>query len=290
MSQTDLLTEAIERKSIRVHDPANREVRVLTEHDSLDLAEHYDAHISEIYIQALKIGICPYRYIRNRESISINEQLKLAQSKVSIIGSGGLGGSVILILARMGVGHLVIVDHDVFDETNLNRQAISSNSNLGMSKCEEAEKLVKQINPGVIVTSHHIKLESDTAVKNLEGCHIVVDALDNISDRFILQNATKTLNIPLVHGAVAGFSGQVMTIFPEDAGLEAIFGKQPIRIDESKRHEAVMGVPAVTPSLVASFQAMEVIKVLLDKENLFRNCLLYIDLESGLLNLLNLET
>jgi molybdopterin/thiamine biosynthesis adenylyltransferase len=289
MSQTDLLKETIERKSITVHDPANREVRVLTEHVSLELAKQYDAHISEIYIRALKIGICPYRYIRNRESISISEQVKLAESKVVVTGSGGLGGGVILTLARLGIGSIGIIDQDVFDETNLNRQAISSTAVLGCSKCEEAKKIVNNINPAVIVTSHNKKLEPDTAIEMLEGYHVAVDALDNIADRFTLEKAAKTLNIPLVHGAVAGFWGQVMTIFPEDTGLEAIYGKQPDLTNDAEQHAALMGVPAVTPSLVGGYQAMEVIKILLDKDNLFRNCLLYIDLESGQLNHLSLK-
>jgi len=283
------LKESIESKSIKIQDPADREVRVLKERDALVLSQQYDAHLSKIYIEALKIGISPYRYLRNRESISISEQLKLAQSKVSVIGSGGLGGSIILVLARLGIGELVIIDHDVFDETNLNRQAISSTEVLGILKCEEAERQVKIINPGVIITSYNKKLKPNTAMKLLEGCHVAVDALDNIADRFILEKASKTLNIPMVHGAVAGFAGQVMTIFPEDNGLESIYGKQPARTDDSKRPETLMGVPAVTPSLVACYQAMEVVKVLLDKGNLFRSCLLYIDLESGQLNRLNFK-
>ncbi|MBW2182068.1 MAG: HesA/MoeB/ThiF family protein [Deltaproteobacteria bacterium] len=287
--QIALLKESIESKSIEIQDPADREVRVLKERDALALSQQYDAHLSKIYIEALKINICPYRYLRNRESISINEQLKLAQSKVSVIGSGGLGGSIILILARLGIGGLVIIDHDVFDETNLNRQAISSTAVLGISKCEEAERMVKNINPGIIITSHNKKLKPNTAVEVLEGCHVAVDALDNIADRFILEKAVKTLNIPMVHGAVAGFSGQVMTIFPEDNGLEAIYGKQPARTTDSDRPEALMGVPAVTPSIIASYQAMEVVKILLNKGNLFRNCLLYIDLESGQLDRLSFK-
>lgn len=284
------LIESIKRASVKIQDPADREVTVLKEHDALALSKQYDAHVSKIYIEALKIGICPYRYLRNRESISMNEQLGLAQSKVAIVGSGGLGGSVILMLARLGIGDLVIIDYDVFDETNLNRQAISSTAVLGISKCEEAKRLVKEINPAVVTTSLTKKLEPRTAINDLEGCHVAVDALDNIADRFILEKASKTLNIPMVHGAVGGFAGQIMTIFPEDIGLEAIYGKQPALINDSQRPEALMGVPAVTPSVVAAYQAMEVVKVLLNKGDLFRNCLLYINLESGQLDRLHLKT
>jgi len=281
---------SIKEKSTALLDPADREVTVLKEVDALALSRQYDTHLSTVYIEALKMDICPYRYLRNRESISIKEQLVLAQSKVAVVGAGGLGGSVILILARMGIGHLVIMDHDVFDETNLNRQAVSSTAALGMSKCEEAKRQVQQINPSVIVTPHNKKLEAATAVMDLQGCNVAVDALDNIADRFCLEKAAETLNIPMVHGAVGGFAGQIMTIYPGDIGLEAVFGKGAARATGANRPEALMGVPAITPSLVAGYQTMEVVKILLDKNDILRNCLLYIDLESGQLDRLHLKT
>jgi molybdopterin/thiamine biosynthesis adenylyltransferase len=209
---------------------------------------------------------------------------------VAVIGAGGLGGPVILILARMGIGHLVVMDHDVFDETNLNRQAVSSTAALGRTKCEEAGRLLQQINPAVLLTAHVKKLEAAAAVTDLQGCHVAVDALDNIADRYCLEKAAKTLNIPMVHGAVGGFAGQVMTIFPEDTGLESLYGKDPDSLNDANRTEAFMGVPGVTPWLVAGYQAMEVVKILLGKGDVLKNCLLFIDLESGQSDRLHLQS
>ena len=110
--------------------------------------------IHDIYIESLKQGIIPYRYIRNLQSISVKEQLKLAQSQVSVIGAGGLGGpGVNTPCQALGIGKLVVVDHDVFDETNLNRQALSSTDVIGESKARTAASVIASINPAVNVLS-----------------------------------------------------------------------------------------------------------------------------------------
>jgi len=126
------------------------------------------------------MGIYPYRYLRNREIISIDEQLTLAQSKVAVVGAGGLGGQVILLLGRVGIGHLVVVDRDVFDETNLNRQVLSNRSNLGRSKAGEAASALENINPAVEVTALQVTLEESNAADILVGSQVVVDALDSV--------------------------------------------------------------------------------------------------------------
>jgi molybdopterin/thiamine biosynthesis adenylyltransferase len=274
----------LEKGSKKILDPAGREIRVMEEDQAEKTAAKYSKSIHNIYLEALKRGISPYRYIRNQNSISIDDQLKLAESCIAVLGAGGLGGHVITLLARIGIGHLIIVDHDVFDETNLNRQSLSNRNIIGKSKSEGARSVIASINPGVEVSAYETKINTLNVEELLTGSNVVVDALDNIHDRFILQDAAIKLGIPLVHGAVAGFEGQVATIFPDDPDLEKIYGRD--RTDRPKKNnpESILGVPAFAPSVIASFQAMEAIKIILGKEPTFRNKLGYIDLEKGQIN------
>lgn len=275
----------IQNAARRITDPAERQVDAIEEHQALKIGRTYGVPLHEIYARALRLGICPCRYLRNRESLSVQEQLKLAESRVAVVGAGGLGGWVLSLLARIGIGHLVVVDHDVFDETNLNRQAFSHAENLGKAKAEEARSRLAQTNPGVEVSAHRARLDKRGASRLLNGCQVVVDALDNVRDRLSLEEAARDLGIPLVHGALAGFEGQVMSIFPGDGGLRKIYGNG---VDEQQepalRPEAVLGVPGITPSVVAAFQAMEVVKILLNRGTVFRNTLVHVDLERGEFN------
>ena len=283
ISQIDL-NQLLNDKSKMIKDPAGRDVRILKDEDAFKVAHEYNCRIHDVYLKALNIGIYPYRYLRNREIISIQEQIKLAKSRVAVIGAGGLGGHVILLLARLGIGHLVVVDHDVFEESNLNRQALSSMETLGKPKPETAAATVSSINPGVKVIPCQVKLDSSNAPEILTGSNVVVDALDNVQDRFLLERTTKKLGIPLVHGALAGFEGQLMTIFPDDPGLKQIYGKKVVKGDNSKSAESVLGVPVIMPSLISTLQAMEVLKIILNRGRLFRNAMVFVDMETGQLN------
>jgi molybdopterin/thiamine biosynthesis adenylyltransferase len=280
----------IQTNSRQTEDPARRVVQVLDDIHAEKIAQTCGCTVHEVYTEAMRLGTLPYRYLRNRDSISLDEQLELAESQVSVVGAGGLGGQVILLLARVGIGHLIIVDSDVFDETNLNRQALSSNLSLGRSKAEEAVSVVGSINPGVEVTPYHVKIDSSIAQRILSGSHVVVDALDNVPDRFILEKAAKKLGVPLVHGALAGFEGQLMTILPGDTGLKHVYGRGKARRGDPNSPEAILGVPAITPSIVATLQAMEVLKVILNRGKTFRNTMVHIDLEGGELNRYGFES
>jgi molybdopterin/thiamine biosynthesis adenylyltransferase len=264
-----------------VTDPAERRVEVLEDRNALKIGEACGATVHEVYKAALRIGICPYRYLRNRGSLSTADQLKLAESKVAVVGAGGLGGGVILLLARMGAGHLVVVDKDVFDETNLNRQALSRMDLIGGSKAEVAARTVAEINPGVTVTALQTSLGDENALEILAGCDVAVDALDNVATRRILDTAAQQLGIPLVHGALAGFEGQMMTVFPGDPGMKVLYGSGDNGPPNPNRPEAVLGVPTITPSVISSFQAMEVVKILLKRGRTFRKVMVHLDLETG---------
>jgi molybdopterin/thiamine biosynthesis adenylyltransferase len=287
--QKSELSRCIRENSREIADPAQRTVSILEDSAAAKLAEQFQCGAPRIYREALRLGICPYRYVRNREVISIQEQLKLALSRVVVIGLGGLGGQIILLLTRIGLGHLVLVDCDVFDETNLNRQALSSVDAIGKPKSEVAAATVSSINPGVEVTSIQARIEAATVETILGGSDVVVDALDNIPDRMVLGEAAKDLGIPLVHGAIAGFEGQLMTVFPEDNGLQQLYGDVRTERNDPQRPEALLGVPPLTPAIVASFQAMEVVKIILNRGRLLRNRMVHFDLERGELNHLLFE-
>ena len=261
-------------------DPAERTVDVIKDDRALKLAQSFGCPPLLVYTAALKQGIWPFRYVRNRNIVSAEEQLKLAESTVAVVGAGGLGGTVILLLARMGIGNLMVVDCDVFDETNLNRQALSSCDNLGSAKVEAAAESVAAVNPGVEITALCTTIDSQSANKLLSDVDVVVDALDNAPDRLATEAAAKAVGIPFVHGALAGFDAQLMTIFPEDPGLKLLYGEKAQKGDP-RRPEAVLGVPAITPSVVASLQVMEVLKILLQRGNTLRNRLLHVDLENS---------
>ena len=251
-----------------------------------EIAKKFQTKPRKIEILALKSNIIPERYHRNLGAISPSEQRRLLQSRVAIIGAGGLGGTVLELLARMGIGELMIADKDIIVDSNLNRQILSQENNLGQSKAEVALKRAKKINSSIEITEYSIFIDSDNAKKIIKGADVVVDALDNLPSRFVLQKTCQELKIPLVHGAIAGFNGQLITIFPEDKGLELIYG--PARDLPEHGSEITLGAPTTTPAIIASLEAQEVIKILLKKENLFRNRLLYIDIENGSIEILKL--
>ena len=204
------------------------------------------------------------RYLRNHDAISEAEQAILAQKRVLVVGCGGLGGYVIECLARIGVGYLRVVDGDVFDETNLNRQLLSSNMNLGRPKTLAAQQRVMAVNPLVEVEAFQTLLTDENAVQLLEGCDVAVDALDNIPSRLVLQQAARSAGIPLVHGAVAGWIGQVCVVQPGQDLLNSLY---PASTD-TQGEEQETGTLSFTAALTASWQAAETVKLLLGKPGL----------------------
>lgn len=277
--------EELNRLAIEIFDgKSNLKIEVLYEEEAIRLALKYQDTLNSVYVEAMKLGICPYRYIRNRESISIQDQIRLAESRIAVIGSGGLGGHVILLLARLGIGHLKIIDGDVFDETNLNRQPLCNTENINKPKPKVAADVVNLINPSVEVSIITDKVNVANADNILSEVDVIVDALDNMDDRLMVEKVAKKNGIPFVYGAVSGFEGQVTTIFPEDKGLTFLYGKNGCQVNDKYSPETILGVPVLAPAMIASMQAMEVVKILLNRSGVFRNTLVHIDLENGQLN------
>ena len=277
------IQDRIRERAMKITDPAGREAEILEDRASREIAWQSGVALLEIYRAALGLGVYPYRYIRNADILSAPEQLRLADSRVAVVGAGGLGGQVIVLLARLGVGTLVVADCDHFDETNLNRQALCTAETLGESKARAAVAAVASINPGVRVIPHPERIDAGVIDAILAGSDVVVDGLDNAPDRLLLQDSAGRLGIPMVHGALAGFEGRIMTVLPGDAGVKLLYGDAADRADPD-RPEAVLGVPAVTAALIGTFQAMEVLKILLRRGILFWNTMAYVDLEKGRLD------
>ena len=274
------LVEALRAASQEGIDPDEKNYRKLSLDVEKALADKYTCSLREVEIAALENQIIPERYQRSLGTVGGEQgQLRLLKSCVVIVGLGGLGGLATELLARMGVGNLVLVDGDTFSESNLNRQLISSQENLGHNKAQAASARIKQVNSSVEVKVIDAFISEENVDEMIGSGQVVVDCLDNLMARFLLQGACERQDIPMVHGAIAQFYGQLSTILPGDRGLNAIYGEY--REEMNKGIEKQLGNPATTPALVASLQVQEVLKLLLRKGTLFRNRLLYIDTLDG---------
>lgn len=216
------------------------------------------------------------RYRRNIAALSPAECELLHTKTVCVAGCGGLGGYVIETLARSGVGALHLVDGDVFEESNLNRQLLCTEQALGRPKAEVAAERVRHVNSDVAVAVHHCPLDENNAAQLIAGSDCVVDALDSTTARFWLAHACQTAGIPLVYGAIAGWFGQVSCIFPGDVGFAGIYGSC-----EGEGVQEQEGNLACTAACTAAFQSAEALKVLVGRDDVLRNRLLMIDLLYG---------
>lgn len=219
-------------------------------------------------------GYIPLRYKRNSNTFGPAEQLRFLQSHVTVIGCGGLGGYIFEQLLRLGVGSIRIVDRDVFEEHNLNRQILSTVDALGKPKVQVAKEKALQINPASTVQALQIEFNADTAEEILANTDVVVDALDSISARLTLVKECRQRGLHLIHGSIGGYFGQVSTGFGGDTALDKLFeGRHDRGIEEE------LGNPSFTPAVVASLQVVETINVLLNKPPRLHRRLLYVDLQ-----------
>ncbi|MGB9081839.1 MAG: HesA/MoeB/ThiF family protein [Desulfuromonadaceae bacterium] len=237
-------------------------------------AERFGCSHAAIEKVALENGILPARYQRNRNMISVDEQLLLFRSRIAVIGCGGLGGYIIEELARLGVGRIVAIDPDIFEEHNLNRQLLAAPRTLGQAKVEAALARVNEINPAVAVTPIRDAFCTANGREFLNGVTVAVDALDSISYRLELAEVCTHMQIPMVHGAIGGWYGHVATQLPGDTTVQDIYRNWV----EGKGIEKELGNPAFTPAVVASLQVAEVCKILLSRGELLRHRKLSIDL------------
>jgi molybdopterin/thiamine biosynthesis adenylyltransferase/rhodanese-related sulfurtransferase len=204
------------------------------------------------------------RYSRHLLIPEIGErgQLALLRSKVLLIGAGGLGSPAALYLAAAGVGTLGIVDSDVVDATNLQRQILHNTARLGRSKVESARETITALNPDVTVTGYEERLTAANIDRIVAGYDVIVDGSDNFPTRYLVNDASVKHRIPVVHGSIYRFEGQVTVFKPFDGPCYRCLFHQPPP-PELAPSCAEAGVLGVLPGIIGSIQANEAIKLLL---------------------------
>ncbi|MBS7525891.1 HesA/MoeB/ThiF family protein [Fusibacter paucivorans] len=224
------------------------------------------------------------RYDRNHEMLTEADQAALKTKRICVVGCGGLGGYIIEMLARIGVGHLTVIDGDCFDVTNLNRQLLSEEANVGMQKVEAAKRRIEAINSEVSIQTEAVFLEAANAKSLVKGHDLVVDALDRIPARLALGEACAACQVPMVHGAIGGWFGQIAVVYPGDETLLKLYANTAYQGVEAK-----LGNPSFTPAIIAGIQVSEAIKCIVGKGELLRNQVLYVDLLNHSYDLLMLD-
>jgi molybdopterin/thiamine biosynthesis adenylyltransferase/rhodanese-related sulfurtransferase len=222
------------------------------------------------------------RYSRHLLIPEVGEagQAKLLKSKVLLIGAGGLGSPTALYLAAAGVGRLGIVDDDVVDESNLQRQILHTTDRVGMPKTESAKKTLQALNPDVAVDEHRVRLTRDNALEMFSKYDVIVDGSDNFGTRYLVNDACVLLQKPNVHGSIFRFDGQATTFVPGGGRpcYRCLFPEPPPPELAPSCQEA--GVLGVLPGIIGLVQAVEAVKLLLGKgEPLVGRLLLYDALE-----------
>lgn len=259
-------------EKLRIYSEDSGGIKVISFQTCRKIASELGLKPRDVEVTALKNGICPSRYQRNIGTIGINGQIKLLGSRAAVIGCGGLGGWIIEMLARCGVGEIVMVDPDVFDDNNLNRQLFCSEGNIGKSKALAAAERVAEVNSAVDTFAHVTFLDENNGRELLEGSSVVIDALDNNRSRRNAFIICRELGIPFVHGAIGGMFGQVGVFYPSDRPL---WESEDV---PDKGVETETGNPPFTPAFVASLEVSEAIKILSDAENGLKGELVWFDM------------
>jgi molybdopterin/thiamine biosynthesis adenylyltransferase len=280
------IIKKVEEVSVRKIFPDGSLYTSISIEHIITLSDFFQLSRRQVEITALNENIIPEHYARNMKTFSPKDQSILLGSRASIVGLGGLGGAVTEILARIGIGTLTLIEADTFEESNLNRQFLSTHRLLDTSKTKAAIKRVREINPTITVEVHNELLDDKNAASFIENSDVIIDCLDNIQTRFSLESAAKKVRSPLVSAAVAGVYGHVISIFPEDKGLMLIYGNSDIL--PQKGVEASLGCLPHAVTLLAALEASEVVKIILKKGSVLRNKLGVVDLMDNIFEVLDL--
>lgn len=194
------------------------------------------------------------RYLRNIPALTEAEQLSLSSRRVLVAGCGGLGGHILDMLLRIGIGGITAVDCDVFDPSNLNRQLLSNVSVLGRSKVDTAAEHARLVNPSVDFRAVHTRIDRENALPLVTGHDAVLDALDNIESRRYLADACDRAGIPLIHGAICGWNAQAAIAMPGKNLIDKIYPPHVAIRDKS--------VLSFTPALCAAMEASLCVQLL----------------------------
>ena len=216
------------------------------------------------------------------EEIGYQGQLKLKQSKVCVVGVGGLGNPITARLAAMGVGKIRIVDRDVIELSNLHRQTMFNEDDVGQVKVEIAAKKLRKLNPDIIIEELPVSINDYTAFDVVDGCDVVIDALDSVNARYSLNKACIEKKIPFVTGAAVGVTGQSFTILPnESACYHCLF---PALDEDSMPTCSIEGVHPSILSIIGGIEVSEAVKIITGKEPSLRDKVLHVDLENLIFN------
>ena len=212
------------------------------------------------------------------EEIGYGGQLKLKNSKVCVVGTGGLGHPIISRLATMGVGTLRIVDRDVIELSNLHRQTLFDESDVGQVKVEVAAKKLQKLNPECKIEALAVSVNDYTALEVIEGFDVVIDALDSVNARYALNKACINLEIPFVTGAAVGTSGQAFTVLPKKSAC--YFCMFPELDEDTMPTCSIEGVHPPILSIVGAIEVAEAVKIITGKTPNLSQRILHIDLEN----------
>jgi len=216
------------------------------------------------------------------EEIGYQGQLKLKQAKVCVVGVGGLGNPIVTRLAAMGVGKIRIVDRDVIELSNLHRQTMFNEDDVGQVKVETAAKKLRKLNADIVIEELPISINDYTALEVVDGCNVVVDALDSVNARYSLNKACIEKKIPFVTGAAVGVTGQSFTILPnETACYHCLF---PALDEDSMPTCSIEGVHPSILSIIGGIEVSEAVKIITGKQPSLKDKVLHVDLENLIFN------
>ena len=221
-----------------------------------------------------------YRYARHiiMHEIGENGQQKIINSKVLCVGAGGLGSPILQYLAGAGVGTIGIMDDDIVDISNLQRQTIHA-GNDGISKVESAKKFIQKLNPDITINTYNERITPNNAIEIIKNYDIIVNCSDNFATIYLLNDASVILKKPFIYGSVFRFEGQAMTIIPmESPCYRCLFKQAPS--PETIKNAKEIGVFGVLPGMVGIIQASEILKCIVSMGKLLTGRMIYCDILS----------
>ncbi len=215
------------------------------------------------------------RYTRNMPTLSEEEQEQLSKKKVLVVGCGGLGGFVTEYLVRLGIGDITVIDGDVFDVTNLNRQLLSSTDRIGYPKALAAKERAALVNPEVKLTAVQAFLTEENAEDYVRGKDLVIDALDNVHARLQLEDAAAKCGVTIIHGAVQGLNVQVIIAPPGKGLLHSLYrSAKPDEEFSPKRKSCLV----MAPACCAALEVSQALLLLLGKDSDIEGSFIMLDM------------
>lgn len=221
------------------------------------------------------------------DNIGYDGQLKLRSAKVCVVGVGGLGSPIAMQLTAMGTGHIRIIDRDVVEISNLHRQTLYSEADIGKVKVEAAAKRLREINKDVEIEAIPVSINENTALEVVKDCDVVIDGLDSILARYALNDACLYYKIPYIYGGAIGMLGSAFTILPyQSACLRCLF---PSLVEDEMPTCSTEGVHPSLLSIISSIEVAEAVKIIVGKEPSLINKLLYFDLTDLTFDLISIK-